>query len=72
MSSPYLLVCDCGNRAAISKPGVFFKASIAHQLGRQILLEQRRPVHFPFAEHRPGDAGKFVGQGHGDNIPVCA
>jgi len=49
------------------------QASIAHQLGSQILTtEQRGPVNFSFGQHCPCDTGKFVGQCHGYDILMGA
>ena len=55
------LVCDCGNREAISKPGVPCQASIADQRLRRD-HRQWRPIGLAFGQHRPCDASHLVGQ----------
>ena len=63
------LVCDCGNREAISKPGEQCQASIADQCLRRD-HRQRRSIGFAFGQHRPGDASHLVGQCDSRNVRV--
>jgi hypothetical protein len=63
------LVCDCGNREAISKPGDQCQASIADQCLRRD-HRQRRSIGFAFGQHRPGDASHLVGQCDSRNVRV--
>jgi len=61
---------DVGIADAIPKPG-FGQASSAGQSGRRCTGQYRGPICLLLCEHGPGDAGQFVGQGHGDDIVVA-